>query len=133
MTSLSNALNRLEEALKAPLDNDLVLDATIQRFEFSLDLFWKTLKRLLSYGGVEAKFPREVLKQAYQIGWLQDEEAWLQMLDDRNQMAHIYDEAKAREIYGHIHRNFPEMRRTFEFLKAKFADILTEESQPLQE
>jgi uncharacterized protein YutE (UPF0331/DUF86 family) len=55
------------------------------------------------------------------------------MLDDRNQMAHIYDEAKAREIYGHIHRNFPEMRRTFEFLKAKFADILTEESQPLQE
>ncbi len=45
--NLGRALERLDEALAVPLDNPLAIDGTIQRFEFALELFWKTLKRLL--------------------------------------------------------------------------------------
>jgi hypothetical protein len=45
LESLGKALDRLEEALEQPLENALAVDATIQRFEFTIELFWKALKR----------------------------------------------------------------------------------------
>jgi predicted transcriptional regulator len=42
-TDLRAALERLGEALHEP-KTDIVRDAAIQRFEFSFELFWKTLK-----------------------------------------------------------------------------------------
>jgi nucleotidyltransferase substrate binding protein (TIGR01987 family) len=65
-------------------------DATIQRFEFVVELCWKTLKRCLLIEGIEAYTPKEVLKQAFQSHWLDSEKIWLEMLDDRNLMSHIY-------------------------------------------
>lgn len=101
--SLGNALTRLEEVLKEPLDDaNIVMDATIQRFEFSFELFWKTLKRALLVVGVETKSPRETLKKAFQLGWIDDEELWLKMMYDRNAASHVYDEDKAREIYNNV-------------------------------
>lgn len=83
--SLGEALTRLEEVLAMPLDEKrIVLDATIQRFEFTFELFWKTLKRFLLVEGIETRSPRETLKKAYQIKWLDDEQLWLNMLHDRN-------------------------------------------------
>jgi len=122
--NLEKALTRLKEALAEPIDNEIVIDGTIQRFEFCIELFWKTLKRLLSFEGIETKTPRETLKQAYQIGWLNDETAWLEMLKDRNLTSHIYDEVMAGDIYNHIQKNFAELESTFLFLKQKFAEIL---------
>lgn len=46
------------------------------------------LKRLLLSEGIEAKTARETLKEAFQVGWLQNEYAWLQMLKDRNETSH---------------------------------------------
>lgn len=38
--SLGDALSRLEEAINLPLDDRrIILDATIQRFEFTFELF----------------------------------------------------------------------------------------------
>ena len=48
MNNLEEALERLGEALAIKEEeNTLVVDATIQRFEFVIELYWKTLKRLL--------------------------------------------------------------------------------------
>ena len=102
MLNLENALARLEEALNAPEQNDLIIDATIQRFEFVIELFWKTLKRLLEDQGIHATTPREVLKNAYAAEWLKNETVWLQMLNDRNETSHVYDEEAALRIYRHI-------------------------------
>jgi hypothetical protein len=44
------------------------------------------------------------------------------MLRDRNQTAHLYNEAMAREIYDHIKQYFPEMERTYQFLQHQFQD-----------
>lgn len=120
LTNLGAALERLAEALQEPTENKLAIDGTIQRFEFVIELYWKTLKRLLAWEGIQTQTPREALQQAYQAGWLADETAWLQMLRDRNQTSHLYNEAMAREIYEHVKQYFPEMERTYQFLQQQF-------------
>lgn len=124
LESLGRALRRLEEALAQPVEDPLVVDATIQRFEFTIELFWKALKRCLEFEGIGTSTPRHALQQAYQAGWLQDESKWLQMLRDRNETSHTYDEAKAREIYERIRTNAPELRAACEFLRQRFATDL---------
>ena len=114
LRNLRRALDRLGEALEVPESNMLAIDGTIQRFEFALELFWKTLKRLLAEEGVETSTPKDTLRKAFQAGWLTDEAAWLQMLSDRNMTSHIYDEETAKRIYGNIRRNYPEMVKVFE-------------------
>ncbi|MHA6250444.1 HI0074 family nucleotidyltransferase substrate-binding subunit [Oceanobacillus sp. CAU 1775] len=122
LINLENALKRLEEALQEKEINSLYIDGTIQRFEFCIELYWKTLKRLLTEEGIETKTPRETLKQAYAIDWIQDEAAWLQMLRDRNETSHVYDEEKAKQIYDNIVSHFPIMDATFEKLKENFSE-----------
>jgi len=116
LTNLGKALDRLEEALQEDETNALFVDGTIQRFEFVIELFWKLLKRRLALEGVQASTPKQALKEAYQIRWLESETVWLKMLDDRNQTSHIYDEALAREIYERIKVYFPVIKSTYEKL-----------------
>ncbi|MFD1851712.1 nucleotidyltransferase substrate binding protein [Oceanobacillus bengalensis] len=120
LNNLEKALGRLEEALQEDDMNSLYIDGTIQRFEFTIELYWKTLKRLLLIEGIQTKTPRETLKHAFAAGWLENEQAWLQMLRDRNETSHVYDEEMARKIYENISSYFPEMQTTFQRLKEKF-------------
>jgi nucleotidyltransferase substrate binding protein (TIGR01987 family) len=118
--NLGAALERLKEALQEPEENPLAIDGTIQRFEFVIELYWKTLKRLLALEGINTHTPRESLQRAYQANWLADETAWLLMLRDRNEASHVYDEEMARRIYGHIKEYFPELERTYHSLRKRF-------------
>lgn len=120
LANLGRALQRLKEALGETPTNSLYVDGTIQRFEFCIELFWKTFKRLLASEGIEATTPKECLKKAYQVRWIDNEEAWLQMLRDRNETFHDYDEESANRIYNHIRENFPEMERVYLFLVHRF-------------
>jgi nucleotidyltransferase substrate binding protein (TIGR01987 family) len=73
LNQLEKALSRLGQALNEPETNPLLVDATIQRFEFTIELFWKTFRHLLALEGKESFSPRECLKAAYQLGWIHDE------------------------------------------------------------
>ncbi|MBI2267768.1 MAG: nucleotidyltransferase substrate binding protein [Armatimonadetes bacterium] len=117
------ALSRLKEIQGMDLEQKAVLrDATIQRFEFVFELCWKCLKRCLFVEGIESYTPKETLRRAYQSHWLEDEQLWLDMLDDRNLTSHIYNEETAAEIYGRISRYAPELERIHLLLKHRFAD-----------
>ena len=100
---LGRALDRLDEALSAP-HTDLLVDATIQRFEFTVELLWKTLKRALEERGRSVSAtPADVLSAAWQADWLEDDEdTWIAMIKDRNLSSHVYDEAGAFDIYSRI-------------------------------
>ncbi len=112
--SLEQAITRLEEALAHKADPDrLIIDATIQRFEFTFELCWKTLKRFLEVEGIVVKSPRQTLMEAYQMGWLNDEEEWLQMIEDRNLTSHVYREEIADQIYARIPAHAKAIRTTF--------------------
>ena len=96
------SLERLSEALARSPDDPLVVDASIQRFEFTFELFWKLARRLLARHGIDAASPRATLRHAYRLGWLDDEARWLGMLDDRNLTSHTYRETLAHEIFGRL-------------------------------
>lgn len=104
---LEQAILRLKEALDEPQSNPLSIDGTIQRFEFAFELNWKTLQRMLEADGIKATTPRSVIREAYKAQWISEKSAWLQMLADRNDTSHTYNEALAIQIYGHIRANFP--------------------------
>jgi len=38
--------------------------------------------------GIEALSPKKALQFAYQLAWIEDVQAWLQMLNDRNITSH---------------------------------------------
>ena len=121
---LERALDRLEEAAALGPNEPLAIDGTVQRFEFVFELFWKTFKRALQDEGVEALTPRSAIEAAFAAGWLADEGAWLDMLRDRNQTSHTYDQEKAEAIYKSIVRNLPAMRSAFETLSVKVGGSL---------
>lgn len=100
---LGQALQKLNLMIHEPIDrNSYVIDATIQRFEFSVELFWKTLKKICESEGLEVNSPRSTLQKAYSLGLIQDDKLWLDMMEDRNLTSHTYREGLAREIYSRI-------------------------------
>lgn len=120
LSKLSKALDRLEESLReSPAEHPIVMDGTIQRFEFVTELCWKTLKVFLEAEGVEANFPRQVLQQAYKDSWIKDETLWLNVLNDRNMAAHTYNQDLAQKIYANIKAYYPEFRRLLSLLQSR--------------
>ncbi len=67
---LRRSFENLKRTLDEDQDNSLIVDGTIQRFEFIIEIYWKMLKRLLLSEGIVAKTPSETLKEVYQVGWL---------------------------------------------------------------
>ena len=107
LAEYSKALGRLQDGLAVdPANNSLALDGVIQRFEFTFELGWKLLKALLAHEGLQCASPRSCIKEAFRSGILTDGDSWIQMLEDRNQTSHIYDEAEAGIIYKKIKESY---------------------------
>ena len=105
--NLENATERLKAALKYdPLELDIVMDATIRRFEFTFETAWKSVKLVAKAVGYDCKSPKGCLKLAYQMGWIDDEERWLELLEARNLTSHTYDQEIAMEVYETVKENF---------------------------
>lgn len=96
--NLNKALSRLREALEGTMrepNNHLYQIALIGAFQFTFELSWKTMKDYLVYNGVEVSLPRDVIKQAFHHQLIQNGQVWIDMLEDRNLMAHVYQESAA--------------------------------------
>ena len=90
------------ELARDPLD-ELRRDGLIQRFAFTFELAWKSLKEYLeAQGFARLTTPREVLREAYAAELIDGEAVWLSMLDARNQASHLYDEDVSAEIAARI-------------------------------
>lgn len=96
-------LSRLAEGLALDSDSSIVVDGCIQRFEFTYELSWNTMKAYLEYQGLpDLRTPRDVIRESYRIGLIEDGDAWLDMMTDRNLTSHVHDEVMARDIYDKI-------------------------------
>ncbi|MBM3197844.1 MAG: nucleotidyltransferase [Chlamydiae bacterium] len=102
LSNYHKALYQLQEAVelshKRPLSN-LEKQGTIQCFEYSHELAWKTLKDFLESHGVQDLLgSKDVVREAFHLGLLQEGDVWMEMIRSRNQTSHIYDEKVAEEI-----------------------------------
>jgi len=112
------SVDRLKEVLKRRREDDeIVLDATIQRFEFVFENAWKSIKLALKVLGIEALSPRECIKKAYRQGWVDDEEALLELLKARNLTSHTYSEPIAESVYTAVKENVPIFEELLKALK----------------
>lgn len=99
LMNLKKAIDRFAEALQEP-ESSIVMDATIQRFEFTYELMWKTLKTFLEdIHGIRAVSPRLVFKEAYALSIIEQEDIFLEMIQSRNLLSHTYNEKQAEQIY----------------------------------
>lgn len=71
----------------------IVKEGIIQRFEYTFELAWKTLKDKMVEDGltIEKISPKYVFKAAFQSRYIDDVEIWIEMANDRNLMSHTYD------------------------------------------
>lgn len=120
--TLGKAIDRLREVLSHPKLNeiDYMRDAAIQRFEFTIELFWKVLKKVLWHEKIESTTPRDTVSKAYQYKLIDHEEIWLKMLDDRNNTSHAYKEEEAKLIFEHIKNYLPTFEKTYAALKKQY-------------
>lgn len=94
----NQALSRLLAALNQPED-EFTRDAAIQRFEFTYELAWKTLKLYLESKDIDVRNARDTLKAAFEQGLIQDGDGWSQLHQQRNLTSHTYDEKLAEDVY----------------------------------
>ncbi len=115
------ALRLLREALN-DIDHlsTLEKEGTVQRFEFTLELAWKTLKDYLEASGVAMSpvTPKLILKEAFAAKIIRDGQLWIDMLGTRNEMSHRYDEAAFDEAVQEIsNRYMPAFEELYEFFQ----------------
>mgnify|MGYP001559861564 FL=1 len=102
MEQLEKALLRLKEVLVMP-QSDVVRDSAIQRFEFTMDLSWKTVKTYLEeMKGLICASPKECFREAYRQGIVLYDDEWIKLVDLRNETVHTYNEEIAEKIYNEL-------------------------------
>lgn len=118
----------LERAQDEDLNNEFIISGIIDKFFVQFELGWKVLKELMRYEGKAVGAtgsPREIIKAAYSCYDFMGEEIWLSMLKDRNDLAHIYDEERAKELLDRILKEYiPEFQRLFMGLQDMYGDEL---------
>ena len=99
LKSFEKALLQLGDALEES-ESPIVRDACLQRFEFSYELLWKTLKIFLEeIHGVRAVSPRQVFKEAFALSIIDEELTFVEMIESRNTLSNTYNEEQATKIY----------------------------------
>ncbi len=125
LSALKKAVAALEEVLaarKVEIGNGFILDACIQRFEFTYELCWKMLRRHLENTEAAAEsidamsFP-ELIRMGSERGLLRSGwDRWKIWREARNATSHTYDVVKAQKVAEVVPDFFEEARFLLEAL-----------------
>jgi nucleotidyltransferase substrate binding protein (TIGR01987 family) len=79
-------------------------EGVIQRFEYTFELAWKTMKDFLEMEGmvITPVTARQVVKEAFSAKIVTDGQVWIDMLDHRNLLSHTYDSSTFEEAVDAI-------------------------------
>ena len=112
------AFLKLEESLAEVELNELERNGVVQRFEFTLELGWKTLKDYMQEEGLSFKLtPKGTLRQAQESGFIDYAQALIDALEVRNDLAHDYDGEKFEKAEATIREViYPALKKLHNFL-----------------
>jgi len=124
-------LDVLRRSDQQDLNNEFIISGIIDKFSIQFELGWKVLKELLTYEGIDAAktgSPREIIKQAYQYYPCIEEDVWLEMLRDRNDATHIYNEEAAQQLVEKIlHQYIGVFVSLEQQIRARYGDEVLEQ------
>jgi len=125
--NFERAFMLLKEAFEKDIAemSDLEKEGVVQRFEYTFELAWKTLKDYLIYSGIvfDQITPRRVIKEAFAARIIEDGQTWIDMLEQRNLMSHTYDKETFEGVIRNIsQRYFAPLEQVFTWLKQKMLE-----------
>ncbi len=95
LDNFQKAVNLLLEIQSMDLDelSQLEKEGIVHRFEYTLELGWKTLKDKMESDGLilDLISPKVVVKEAFQAKYIDQIEVWLKMINYQNLLSHSYD------------------------------------------
>jgi nucleotidyltransferase substrate binding protein (TIGR01987 family) len=106
-----------ESLLKEPEHKELhkaLRDACIQRFEFCIELSWKTSIKILGLG---TKSPNSAIRDMAQNELIDNPDLWFDFLIARNKTSHTYAEDIAKQVYAEVEKLIPELGRLIQKLE----------------
>jgi len=107
LKDFEKSAQRLKEAASKKEFSDLEKDGVIQRFEFTFELAWKTLKDYLENQGFSGiASPKKALQKSFSMDLASDGNVWINMLEDRNRMSHPYSRAASEKIFQNIKKYY---------------------------
>jgi len=100
-SSLEDALKSFEEAMQTPPKSELERDGVIQRFEYTFELCWKSIRKLLlEEGRAEvSSSPKPLFRDALQEHLITDIDIWFAFIDARNRTTHTYRRKTAEQVF----------------------------------
>jgi nucleotidyltransferase substrate binding protein (TIGR01987 family) len=104
LLNFSNALT-LDPAAFQELVADNIKSGQIQKFEFTIELLWKTVQAFLfEVDGIDVATPKSVAKEFAEAGHCDypTYEIFIQAINDRNQLSHIYRQDMANSIWDRL-------------------------------
>jgi nucleotidyltransferase substrate binding protein (TIGR01987 family) len=104
--NLKKSFQNLTRSLSTPVTEPRDLSGIIKDFEMVYELSWKVLKKKILEDGHQSLGAKDVFTKAYQLGYLGEQDVWLEMIVDRNQAAHVYDEKMASQIVERIRNKY---------------------------
>ena len=118
LSQLRKAFSSLQEGYR-PNPSELERDGIIQRFEFTVELCWKTSKKILAENSITVDVPKNVFRELAQLGWIDNAEIWMEFINARNKASHIYNEQVAQEVFSVIPGLLIEAKKLIDLLESK--------------
>ena len=115
LVRLAKAMASLEDIINDEDDpKHKQRDSVLSRFEYVFELFWKLLQKMEAVEGFSEKSPRSAITRAVQLGWIENELLWSDMLQIRNLLSHTYNESLARKVFHDITAHFAELKKAYD-------------------
>ncbi|GAA0434952.1 nucleotidyltransferase substrate binding protein [Lentibacillus halophilus] len=119
--NFERSYKRLNKYASGSITNELERAGIIHFFEMTFELAWKVLKDYLEKEGFIVDSPRQAIKQAFQMGLIDDDHIWMEALEKRNMTVHTYDEETAKELTEDIVTSFlPAVRTLYRTLSEEW-------------
>jgi len=104
--TFKKAFLKLKEFVDTDNGSEKDQAAIIHAFEYTFELWWKALQRYLQDMETIAEHgPGSTIRNAFNFGVLNEGQEYMDMLRDRNLIAHTYKEETAKDIYNNITNN----------------------------
>ena len=98
-SNFKKAFAKLQSAANQTLRTELEQEGLIQRFEYTYELAWNTLKDFFEYQGyTEISGSRDAFKLANERGLIRDGKEWMKMIENRQRTSHTYNQETADDI-----------------------------------
>ena len=109
------------EKIQSNLEDELWRDGVIQRFEYTMELAWKTieryLKKIVQVDESNLRSKKDLFREAEKLKIITDAEKWFGHYEARNETSHTYNPDTAKTVFERAEMFLPDARKLLEALR----------------